>query len=580
VEHAGHQRSDTRLGAYEIIRRLARGGMAELFLARTVGPNGFEKVVALKKILPKYTERQKYISLFCDEARLAASLNHANIVQVYDIGLDSGNYFFAMEFLHGQDVRSILHRAWREGEKMPIRFAVQIATQVAAALHYAHEMKRPDGSVVDIVHRDVSPSNIIVTYDGAVKLLDFGVAKAATRTVKTRTGTLKGKISYMSPEQAKGAPVDRRSDIFSLGIVLWEMVTTSRLFRGENDLATLQQIINVPPKRASEARPDCPPELERILVKALSQDITQRYQTTDELLHELEAFQREADIGPSATALSVYVSELFAPEIAAWNEAKASGVPLGEHLTHIGDLTEPVLESEFIEAMDLPAMLAREEALAADDDDDDDDDDEDDQSTVVPPPPPVRPKTASTRTPTPPIPSRPPTMPPPRPPVVPRRDPSGSSHSTVTVAADSNTITTMHDPVTQTFPSLADAPTNLLATTIDPMPPAPPPPPSSNPWAIQKTPTSSEQRLAAPLPPPMMAQHTLPAPPQPQNSMTTSGIRAGLSLTSIRAWASGSFPAQKIDPEVHRMWEHRALVIGGVILALIFVISIIAAITG
>src|SRR5688572_30931548 len=211
---------------------------------------------------------------------------------------------------------------------MPIRFAVQIATQVAAALHYAHEMRRPDGSLVDIVHRDVSPSNIIVTYDGAVKLLDFGVAKASTRTVKTRTGTLKGKISYMSPEQAKGAPVDRRSDIFSLGIVLWEMVTTSRLFRGENDLATLQLIINVPPKKPTEARPDCPPELERIILKALSQDITQRYQTSDELLRDLENFQRDADLGPSATALSVYVSELFAPEIAAWNEAKASGVKL------------------------------------------------------------------------------------------------------------------------------------------------------------------------------------------------------------------------------------------------------------
>jgi serine/threonine protein kinase len=554
--------------------------MAELFLARTVGPNGFEKVVALKKILPKYTERQKYISLFCDEARLAASLNHANIVQVYDIGLDSGNYFFAMEFLHGQDLRSILHRAWREGEKMPIGFAVQIATQVAAALHYAHEMKRPDGSLVDIVHRDVSPSNIIVTYDGAVKLLDFGVAKASTRTVKTRTGTLKGKISYMSPEQAKGAPVDRRSDIFSLGIVLWEMVTTSRLFRGENDLATLQQIINVPPKKATEARPDCPPELERILVKALSQDVTERYQTADEVLHDLDAFQRDADLGPSATALSVYVSELFAPEIAAWNEAKASGVKLGEHLTHIGDLTEPVLESEFIEAMDLPAMLAREEALDADDDDDDDDDE--DQITV-PPTPPARAKTASTRTPTPPIPSRPPTTPPPRPPVVPRRDPSGASRSAA--MESTNTITTTHDPVTQTVTSLADAPTNLLATTVDPMPPAPPPPPSSNPWAIQKTPTSEEKRLLQqqshppmPLPMPPMQQHQLPNPP-PQNSMTTSGIRAGLSLTNIRAWASGSFPAQKIDPEVHRMWEHRALVIGGVILALIFVISIIVAIT-
>ena len=551
--------------------------MAELFLARTKGPNGFEKVVALKRILPKYTERQRYISLFCDEARLAASLNHANIVQVYDIGLDSGNYFFAMEYLHGQDLRSVLHRAWREGEKVPLRFAVQIATQVAAALHYAHEMKRPDGSLVDIVHRDVSPSNIIVTYDGAVKLLDFGVAKAATRTVKTRTGTLKGKISYMSPEQAKGAPVDRRSDIFSLGIVLWEMVTTSRLFRGENDLATLQLIINVPPKKPSEARPDCPPELERIILKALSQDITQRYQTADEMLRDLEKFQREADIGPSPTALSVYVSELFAPEITSWNEAKAAGVPLGEHLTHIGDMTEPILESEFIEAMDLPAMLAREEALAAMDDDehdepDVDEDDEDEQSTIIPnTPSPAQAKRFDTPAPakpravTPPIPTR---APPPRPPVLPRRDSTPKHHA---AASEGTDTVTSQDPISQSFTAvaLADAPTNLLAPTIGDMPPSPPPPPSSNPWSVAHTPTSGEQQR-----PVVMS----PAPPNPHASMSMS-MRAAKSLSGIRAWASGSFPAHKIDPAVHRMWERRALVIGGILLGIIFVIAVIAALT-
>ena len=550
--------------------------MAELFLARTKGPNGFEKVVALKRILPKYTERQRYISLFCDEARLAASLNHANIVQVYDIGLDSGAYFFAMEYLHGQDLRSVLHRAWREGEKMPLQFAVQIATQVAAALHYAHEMKRPDGSLVDIVHRDVSPSNIIVTYDGAVKLLDFGVAKAATRTVKTRTGTLKGKISYMSPEQAKGAPVDRRSDIFSLGIVLWEMVTTSRLFRGENDLATLQLIINVPPKKPSEARPDCPPELERIILKALTQDITNRYQTADEMLRDLENFQRDADIGPSPTALSVYVSELFAPEITSWNEAKAAGVPLGEHLTHIGDMTEPILESEFIEAMDLPAMLAREEALAAMDDDEHDEhdveeDDEDEQSTIIPTTPsPAQAKrfeTPKPRATTPPIPTRAPTMPPPRPPVLPRRD-STSPRSHAAASEGTDTVTSQ-EPISQSFAvGLADAPTNLLAPTIGNMQPSPPPPPSSNPWSVAHTPTSSEQQR-----PVVMA----PAPPNPHASMSMS-MRAAKSLSGIRAWASGTFPAQKIDPAIHRMWERRALLIGGILLGIIFVIAVIAAI--
>ena len=584
VENAGQQRSvDSRLGSYEIIRRLARGGMAELFLARTIGPNNFEKVVALKKILPKYTERQKYISLFCDEARLAASLNHANIVQVYDIGLDGGNYFFAMEFLHGQDVRSILHRAWREGEKMPIRFAVQIATQVAAALHYAHEMKRPDGSLMDIVHRDVSPSNVIVTYDGAVKLLDFGVAKAATRTVKTRTGTLKGKISYMSPEQAKGATVDRRSDIFSLGIMLWEMVTTSRLFRGENDLATLQLIINVPPKRPSEARPDCPLELERILMKALSQDVTKRYETADDMLRDLEAFQRDADIGPSATALSAYVSDLFAPEITSWNEARAAGVPLGEHLTHIGDMTEPVLESEFIEAMDLPAMLAREEALdAAAEEEDDEDEEEDEPSTLVPQPLPAQ-RSQPTRTatpargvtaeergrfdtpspprhPTPPIPPR--TTGGPKPPLIPaasRRDTTPMPKRAPAPAASENT-----DTVTSpTMTAMSEAPTNLLAPTVDASkdstPTHIPAAPGSNPWSLVKTPTSSERPLVA-------------------AGSTTSGVRPGMSLTGMRAWVSGQFPAQNIDPETHRLWERRALLIGGIILGIIFVIAIIAAV--
>ena len=523
--------------------------MAELFLARTHGPSGFEKVVALKKILPKYTTKPKYISLFCDEARLAASLNHANIVQVYDIGLDSGNYFFAMEYLHGQDLRTVLHRTWAEGEKMPIRFAVQIATQVAAALHYAHEMRRPDGSLVDIVHRDVSPSNIIVTYDGAVKLLDFGVAKAATRTVKTRTGTLKGKISYMSPEQAKGAPVDRRSDIFSLGIVLWEMITTTRLFRGENDLATLQLIINVPPKRPSEVRPDCPPELERIVLKALSQDVTQRYQTADELVHDLESFSRDNDLGPSPTALAAYVSALFAAEINSWNEAKAAGVPLAEHLTHIGDMTEPVLESEFIEAMDLQAMLAREEAAESFDDgedadaDDDDDEDDDEHPNRFDAVDAAKPH-AQPRQPTPPIPTRAPAA---------RRDatphPKAPVAGAVAAGADAaDTLTRPRAPISQTLTAV----TADLATDTQHAVPPPPSPEAigSNPWStVHDSPAVSQNKLRA-------APHAL------------------------MAWASGQFPAHEIDRETQLMWERRALFVGAIILGLIFIIAIIIAIAG
>ena len=325
--------------------------MAELFLARVAGPQSFEKLVVVKKILPKYADHPRFVQLFNDEARLAASLSHKNIVAAHDIGGSAHELFFAMEYIHGQDVRAMLHRAWRLGQKLPIQHAVLIASQVASALHYAHEKRRPDGTLLEVVHRDVSPSNVLVSYEGVVKLVDFGVAKAATRTVKTRTGTLKGKIAYMSPEQAKGAPIDRRSDVFSLGILLWEMITTTRLFRAENDLATLQLIINQPIKKPTVERPDCPPELERIALKALAQDVAKRYQTANELAQDLEELVRSEQLNQSATGLSMYVRTLFRAELDSWEEARAQGTTLGEHLTQVGELTAPISESEFIEAI-------------------------------------------------------------------------------------------------------------------------------------------------------------------------------------------------------------------------------------
>jgi len=366
----------TRLGSYEIVRRLARGGMAEIFLARTSGPSGFEKLLVLKKILPKYAGTPRMVQLFLDEAKLAAGLDHPHIAQVYDIGMVDGSYFFTMEYLHGQDVRSILHRTWKVGERFPIEHAVQVARHVASALHFAHEQTGPDGASLGIVHRDVSPSNVIVTYDGATKLLDFGVAKTTARTVKTRTGALKGKISYMSPEQARGAVIDRRSDIFSLGIVLWEMVTTQRLYRGENDLATLQLIITQPPRLPSSVRPEVPPELERIILRALAQDPDDRYATAAQLGTELDELAREHRLKQTSSALSASMSALFAPELGAWRDARAAGVPLAEHLHGAGDRTTPVSESDFVEP---------------DADDDDDDDLDDDAAASDSDLPPVRP---------------------------------------------------------------------------------------------------------------------------------------------------------------------------------------------
>jgi len=363
VDNAVSERSGetTRLGSFEIVRKLARGGMAEIFLARTLGPSGFEKLVVLKKILPKYAGNRRFVQLFLEEAKLAASLDHPNIAQVYDIGTVDGGYFFTMEYLHGQDVRSILHRTWRTGDRFPIEHAVQIARHVASALHFAHEKQRGDGTVLGIVHRDVSPSNIIVTYDGATKLLDFGVAKTAASTVKTRTGALKGKVAYMSPEQAKGAPIDRRSDIFSLGIVLWEMVTTQRLYRGENDLATLQLIITHPPKRPTAIRPECPRELERIVLRALADDPGARYQTAEQLVTDLDELAREHRLKQSSNALAATLGQLFGDELAAWRDARAAGVPLAEHLHSAGDLTTPVSESDFIDPDDDSAELELDE---------------------------------------------------------------------------------------------------------------------------------------------------------------------------------------------------------------------------
>ncbi len=338
----------TRLGSYEILHKLATGGMAELFLARSVGPENFQKLVVLKKILPGLAENEKFVQLFLDEARLVAGLDHPHIAHVYDLGRVDGSYFFTMEHVYGRDIRAILHRSLRAGTPWPIEHAVHVARTTLAALHYAHERCGANGQSLGLVHRDVSPSNIMIAYDGVVKLLDFGVAKVATSTTKTRTGSLKGKVSYMSPEQAKGAAIDRRSDIFSLGIVLWEMLAMQRLFKADNDLATLQLIINKVPDAPSTVRDDCPAELDRIVLRALSQDPAVRYQTAQAMQLEIEELAREAKLNQSSIALGEHMNVLFAKEIDTWKRAQAQGVTLEAHLV-ASAAEEPSGASEFLD---------------------------------------------------------------------------------------------------------------------------------------------------------------------------------------------------------------------------------------
>ena len=306
---AHHALAGTQLGRYQVIKYLASGGMAQVLLARSSGIEGFERHVVIKRIHPERALDEHAVKMFLDEARLAAALHHANIVQVHDIGQENGEYFFAMEYIHGEDLRRLLAHASSHGEKIPFEHVVTIVSAAASALHYAHDYRN-----LGIVHRDVSPANIIVGYDGGVKVVDFGIAKAALRSQETQSGTLKGKISYMSPEQCMGQPVDRRSDVFALGVVLYELSTVRRLFKGSSDFLTMSQIVagNVP--KPSMHRPDLPPALEEIVMKALALDADDRYQSAEEMRMALDRS------GPrsSTSELADYMRMVFGRRSEPW----------------------------------------------------------------------------------------------------------------------------------------------------------------------------------------------------------------------------------------------------------------------
>ena len=299
-------------GNYRLQRRLARGGMAEVFLARLIGVEGFERRVAIKRILPHLSESEDFRAMFLDEARLAAQLTHPNIVHIYDFGKVDDYYFIAMEYVDGVDLGQLIRRA--KERPVPFELAARIVADVCAGLHFAHNASDPTGRKLDVVHRDVTPQNVLVTYDGVVKLVDFGIAKAQFAAGRTRPGVVKGKYAYMSPEQVEGKPLDGRSDVFSAGICLYEMLTGVPLFRRDDVTASMREIRDGKPIHPEKHRRDVPEELVKIMRRALQTSRDERYASASAMQTDLEKFLKSATALGTARELGEYLKRELPPQ--------------------------------------------------------------------------------------------------------------------------------------------------------------------------------------------------------------------------------------------------------------------------
>lgn len=298
-------------GKFLLLDRIARGGMAELCRAKIIGSQGFEKLVAIKKILPHLADQEDFVSAFIDEARLAAFLHHRNIVQIFDFGEMAGGYFISMEYLSGKPLRTLMNFAGKSDARLPLGMALFIIAEICVGLDYAHNLKNFSGAPLGIVHRDIGPQNIFITYDGQVKIIDFGIARATSHNTVTTVGSLKGKIAYMSPEQASGKEIDHRSDIFSVGIILYELVTGRHLYTAEDSGQQLALAADGRFVPARELNASLPPLLYDILDKALAREPDDRYQTTGELWADLERCAKETEAFATARELALFMAQFF-----------------------------------------------------------------------------------------------------------------------------------------------------------------------------------------------------------------------------------------------------------------------------
>ncbi|MFT7624887.1 MAG: serine/threonine protein kinase, partial [Myxococcota bacterium] len=274
---------DTARQRYKVIRKIDAGGMAEIFIARAQAVGGIEKTVAIKRVLPSLTRNRRFVNMFLDEARLSMVLTHANIVQVFDVGRADDTYYIVMEFVDGANMRRLFQRLAEKNERLPVPIAAFLMMEVCKGLAHAHEQRGEDGEPLGIVHRDISPPNILISKAGEVKITDFGLAKAVTQLEVTDPGIVKGKFSYLSPEAANGKPVDHRADIFAIGILLWEVLANRRLFLGKSDMETVELIRKAEVPSLSLLNKDVTPEFQAIVEKALARDVKQRFHSARDM---------------------------------------------------------------------------------------------------------------------------------------------------------------------------------------------------------------------------------------------------------------------------------------------------------
>lgn len=302
-------------GRYELLKRLAGGGMGEVYLARQRGIDGFQKLLVIKTLLPHLCEDEEFITMFKDEARVTAQLIHPNICQVFEFDQVNGVYYMAMEYLRGDDLRRLWKACEQNGTPLRVPLVCRIIADAAAGLDFAHSLRDAGGQPYNIVHRDISPQNILITFEGGVKIIDFGVAKAAGRAQHTRTGALKGKYSYMSPEQVAGEGVDNRSDIFALGIVLHELLTGRRLFKAESDVQTLARVRECAVPPPSRLNPQLPPGLDAIVLRALSRAPEARFRTAQEFRLALEDWLVQGRMSASSAHLAEFLKLVYAERL-------------------------------------------------------------------------------------------------------------------------------------------------------------------------------------------------------------------------------------------------------------------------